>query len=185
MSHACRGIRAFAHAIVFRTRVVLHRTSPATAIAIASALLLSAAPASAVQPGAQKFEMPLNQIVTNSCTGEQVQLTGTQEFFFYIKTPNGTTQFTTRVRTKGTGVSLTDGTTYTYHSEENLKFGDLPPGDVYASVLNKTMLIRHGELVDHSPDDWMFKVLSKVRITETNTVEVNNEVVGEPCPIVY
>jgi hypothetical protein len=189
MSHACRGTRAFAHLVVLGSRIVRNCTSsPVGATVALLAFMTALAPnaAYAIQPGAIKFEMPIDvafdpdagvpgepsNVFVNPCTTETVTLSGTTEVFIYNKVQNnGGFEITLRVRHTGTGVSDT-GASYNFHSEESFKFRDVPSGAYQTSTLTKTMLVRQGEMSDHSLDDWMIKQTIRLVIDDNGVMRV-------------
>ncbi len=186
MSHACRGIGAFAHAVVSTSKTVLQRTSRATATAALLGLAMSAAPrvVFADPPLVDKFELPLVQVVPNPCTGETVAVTGTTDFYFYSKAQkNGAFELTFRVKQHGTGIATNgSGATYTFHSEESTKLRDVPPGASQFALLSKTMLIRHGELAEITQDDFMMRHTVRIKIDDSGNVLVDRESLTEdPC----
>jgi hypothetical protein len=189
MSHACRGIGAFAHAIVLGSRNVLNRTSPATAAALLLASAVSAAAPGVVFAqgnGPIKVETPLLEPVGNPCTGETVMVTGTTDLFLYTKVKkSGGIDITVRIKQHGSGTSTAaDGSTayYNFHSEETTKMPDVPPGAFETALLSKTMLVRQGELGDHSQDDWMMKHTVRIKIDEFGNVIMNRDKITDSCP---
>jgi hypothetical protein len=184
MSHACRGIGAFAHAIVLESRSVLNRTASATAAAILVGSVMSAVPGVALaQSGPTKVETPLIDTYTNACTGETVTVTGTSDLFLYTKSKNnGSVDFTLRVKHKGTGTAVAaDGSivSYNFHSEETTKFNDVPLGSFESAMLTKTMLVRQGE--EFSDDDWMFKNTMRIKIDDAGNITMSREKVTDTC----
>ena len=167
MSHACRGIGAFAHAIILGSRSVLNRTTSATAAVLLASTV--AVPGTALaQAGPTKLEIPLIDSYYNPCTGETVTVSGTTDLFLYTKVKkSGALDITTRVKHKGTGTALAaDGSivNYNFHSEETTKFNDVPLGSFESAMLTKTMLVRQGEAAGFSEDDWMFKNTIRIKI---------------------
>ena len=178
MSHACRGIGAFAHATFLGSRSVLNRTTSATATA-----LLLASGAAFAQSGPTKVETPLIDTYTNACTGETVTVTGTTDLFLYTKSKNnGAIDMTLRVKHKGTGTAVAaDGSivNYNYHSEETTKFNDVPLGSFESAMLTKTMLVRQGE--ELSNDDWIFKNTMRIKIDDSGNVTMSREKIADSC----
>jgi hypothetical protein len=181
MSHACRGTRAFAHNIIGASQSVLNCTTSTTATVLLFGLVMAAAPNVASAQGPTKVETPLIDTYVNPCTGESVNVTGTTDLFIYMKVKsNGSTDFTLRIKHRGTGVSLATGASYHFHSEESTKFSDVPPGAFDSAMLTKTMLVREGSL-DGSADDWMFKNTIRLKIDEFGNVLVNREKIIDTC----
>jgi hypothetical protein len=186
MSHACRGIGAFAHAIVLGSRSALNRTTSATATAVLLASALSAAPEVAfAQSGPVKVETPFVETYENPCTGEQVTVTGTTDLFLYNKIKKtGAMDITTRIKQRGTGTAIAlDGSivNYDFHSDETMKFNDVPLGSFDSAMLTKTMLVRQGELAGLSEDDWMFRNSVRIKIDDSGNVTMNREKLTETC----
>ncbi len=185
MSHACRGIGAFAHAINVGSRNVLNRTKSATATALLLASAVTAPGVAFAQSGPVKIETPLIDFYLNPCTGETVTVTGTTDLFLYTKMKkSGGIDITTRVKHKGTGTAVAaDGTTVTYnfHSEETSKFNDVPLGSFESAMLTKTMLVRQGEAAGFSEDDWMFKNTMRIKIDDSGNVTMNREKISDSC----
>ena len=184
MSHACRGIGAFAHAIVLGSRSVLNRTTSATAAALLVGSVMSAVPGVAfAQAGPTKVETPLVDTYYNACTGETVTVTGTTDLFLYTKSKNnGSVDFTLRVKHRGTGIAVAaDGSivNYSFHSEETTKFNDVPLGSFESAMLTKTMLVRQGEVL--SNDDWMFKNTVRIMIDDSGNLTMMREKVIDTC----
>lgn len=183
MSHACRGIGAFAHAINFGFGSVLNSTKSVTAAAL---LLVSAvAPDVAfAQSGPTKTEVPLIDTYKNPCTGEVVTITGTTDLFLYTKLKKtGGIDVTTRISHQGTGTSVVDGSTvtYTFHSDETAKLTDVPSGGFETAMMTKTMLVRHGGS-GISENDWMFKNTVRIRIDEFgNITMIEREKISDVC----
>jgi hypothetical protein len=180
MSHSCRGIGAFAHAIKSDFGSVLNRTKSATA----AALLLASAVAPGIafaQSGPTKTEVPLMTTIVNPCTGESVDIVGTLDTFIYLKSKNtGAMDVTVRVKNFGTGVSQTTGATYIYHSDETTRFNDVPLGSFDSAMLIKTMLVRQGG-GEVTQDDWMFKNTMRIKIAESGAILVDREAVTDTC----
>jgi hypothetical protein len=186
MSHACRGIGAFAHAIISGSKSVLNRTTSATATALLGGLLMSAAPGVAfAQSGPMKVETPLLDSYYNACTGETVTVIGTTDLFLYTKLKNnGSIDITVRVKHKGTGTAVAaDGSivNYNFHSEETQKFNDVPLGSSETAVLSKTMLTRQSETSGFSEDDWMFKNTIRIKIDDSGNVTMDRVKVTDSC----
>jgi hypothetical protein len=184
MSHACRGIGAFAHTIILESRSVLNRTASATAAALLVGSVMSAAPAVALaQSGPTKVETPLIDTFYNACTGESVTVTGTTDLFLYQKSKNnGSIDLTLRIKHKGTGTAVAaDGSivNYNFHSEETTKFNDVPLGSFDSAMLTKTMLVRQGE--ELSNDDWMFRNTMRVKIDDSGNVTMQREKAVDTC----
>lgn len=184
MSHACRGIGAFAHTIILESRSVLNRTASATAAALLVGAMISAAPSAAyAQSGPTKVETPLIETYYNACTGETVTVAGTTDLFLYTKSKNnGSVDFTLRVKHRGTGTAIAaDGSivNYSFHSEETTKFNDVPLGSFESAMLTKTMLVRQGE--ELSNDDWMFKNTMRIKIDDSGNVTMSREKVTDTC----
>jgi hypothetical protein len=180
MSHACRGIGAFAHAIVLASRSVLNRTSAATAAALL--LVSAAAPGAAFAQGPTKSELPLIDTYLNPCTGESVMVTGTTDLFIYLKAKkSGALDITTRIKHRGTGVSLTTGATYNFHSDETMKFSDVPTGGFDSAMLTKTMLTRQDAVGEASEEDWMFKNTIRLKIAESGAILIDREKIIDTC----
>ena len=178
MFNACRGIGAFAHAIVLESRSVLNRTASATAAALL--LVSAAAPGVAfAQSGPTKSELPLMTTVYNPCTQESVDIVGTIDTFIYLKSKkSGAMDITVRVKNQGTGISST-GVAYTYSSDETTKFNDVPLGSFDSAMLIKTMLVRDGG--DGTQDDWMFKNTMRIKISESGAILIDREAVTDTC----
>jgi hypothetical protein len=185
MSHACRGIGAFAHAIVLGYRSVLNRTTSATATALLASAIVGAPNMAFAQSGPTKLETPLFDTYFNACTGETVTVSGTTDLFLYTKSKNtGAMDFTLRVKHKGTGTAVAaDGSivSYNFHSEETTKFNDVPVGSFESAMLTKTMLVRQGEAAGFSEDDWMFKNTMRIKIDDAGNVTMNREKVTDTC----
>ena len=183
MSHACRGIGAFAHAIVLGSRSVLNRTASATAAALLVGSFTIAPGVAFAQSGPTRVESPLYDTYYNACTGETVTVTGTTDLFLYTKSKNnGSIDLTLRVKHKGTGIAVAaDGSivNYNFHSEETTKFNDVPLGSFESAMLTKTMLVRQGEAV--SNDDWMFKNTMRIKIDDSGNVTMSREKVTDTC----
>lgn len=179
MSHACRGIGAFAHAIVLASRSVLNRTTAATA----AALLIgsAAAPGAAfAQSGPIKAEMPLVDSVLNPCTNELVDVTGTIDTFIYQKVKKtGAQDLTVRIKNRGTGISQTTGAVYNYQSDETTKFNDVPLGSFDSAMMIKTMLTRQDGVATDA--DWMFKNTMRIKIDDSGNVIINREKIADTC----
>jgi hypothetical protein len=183
MSHACRGIGAFAHAIVLGSRSVLNRTTSVTAAALFASAIIGGPSAAFAQSGPTKLETPLFDTYVNPCTGETVTVTGTTDLFLYTKSKNnGSLDVTLRVKHRGTGTAVAfDGSivTYNFHSEETTKFNDVPLGSFESAMLTKTMLVRAGEEV--SEDDWMFKNTVRIKIDDAGNITMSLEKVTDTC----
>ena len=186
MSHACRGIGAFAHAIVRQSRSVLNRTTSATATALLLGTAIFAAPGVAsAQSGPTKIETPLIDSYVNPCTLETVNVTGTTDLFLYTKVKkSGAMDVTLRVKHQGTGTAIAaDGSivSYNFHSDETTKFNDVPLGSFDSAFLTKTMLVRQGEVAGFSEDDWIFKNTMRIKIDDAGNVTMSREKILDTC----
>lgn len=184
MSHSCRGIGAFAHAINFGFGSVLNRTKSATAAALLVASAVASPGVAFAQSGPSKTEVPLIDTYENPCTGEVVTISGTTDLFLYTKLKKtGGIDVTMRISHKGTGTSVVDGSavTYTFHSDETSKLTDVPSGGFESAMMTKTMLVRHGGS-GISENDWMFKNTLRIRIDEFGNISmIEREKISDVC----
>jgi hypothetical protein len=185
MSHACRGIGAFAHAIISGSRSVLNRTTSATAAAFLAGSVMVAPGIAFAQSGPIKVETPLFDTYYNACTGETVTVTGTTDLFLYTKfKKTGGVDITSRIKHKGTGTAVAaDGSvvSYDFHSDETVKFNDVPLGSFDSAMLTKTMLVRQGEPAGFSEDDWIVKNTMRIKIDESGNVTMDREKITDSC----
>jgi hypothetical protein len=186
MSHACRGIGAFAHTVVFGSWSVLNRTSAATASAFLLASAIMASPGVAfAQSGPTKVETPLIDTYINPCTLEQVTVTGTTDLFLYTKPKKtGALDITLRIKHQGTGTAVAaDGSivNYHFHSDETSKLSDVPAGGFESAMLTKTILVREGSVAGLSADDWMFRNSIRIRVDEFGNVTMFRDKLLDTC----
>lgn len=148
------GIRALALAVVVGCMWVAPHTASAQPIRIV---------------------LPLAFQETNPCNGEYVNITGTQDSFFYIRQDiAGGTQVTLRIKNQGTGQGAGVGSilpgSYGFHSEESFKFNDLSSGTTELTALTKIMMIRQSETGVGTEDDFVLRITLHLTVNPNGTV---------------
>jgi hypothetical protein len=139
---------------------------------IAVAVLTSGAFA-ANASAALTFSMPVNGVVTNDCTGEEVLITGTQHFSVTDNSTLDSLKFHIESNLVGVkGTALVTGARYVMADQtSDMEHADFDPfGDVQMTIENGTVLNRQGETGPIGPmpggDDFQLHALAHLTVTD-------------------
>ena len=114
------------------------------AITLAVALLFSTAPAKAGKP--TTTVVPVDILLSNQCTGEDVNLTGTLTFWSDTDIKNGIAHIRIHTILDLSGVGGTSGNNYSFHSVQNFASNVKADGTSgeFNTVLNETFISQSG-----------------------------------------
>ena len=135
-------------------------------MAVVAALMVSAKPTDAQNPGPTC--MPFSETITSLCTGETIVITGEACMDVFVTfDASGGAHARAHETITGTGVGLTSGTQYVFHTEisveENVNAGNNLQDE--ATIIADAILISKGSM----PNE-------KATITTHTTIDANGNV---------
>jgi hypothetical protein len=162
----------------------------AYALALVTLVCAASSPALAAGTTPVRTVVPYAELRENPCTHEVVMLTGETVLMTSTKlSKNGLLEFTVRTKIDGEGTATSVATglpvSYTFKSDETVKFGDFANGGTEVVVITKSLLVRKGENGEELPseDDWLMKETLRIKTDSLGTPIIDRTFVNETCPM--